>query len=267
MTLFDLLKKGGISFRSSEARDVELISLHLPKTAGSSFGEVLTRVYGKEKILFDYEDRPLDPTAQVNSDFSRWMKEKDAFIRDIPPSTRVIHGHFPIAKYAGSFASAKKIIWLREPVSRLVSHYFYWKKSPHQNHALHKAFLEKNMGLLEFAEIPIMRNILSRIFLREADISQFYFVGIQEFFEDDLSQLAAMLKWPLHSAPELNRNRESRYGDFHLDGPLLEQLTRLNLQDVEIYQTALKLRAERLRKAGNHSAVLKGRDAPGECKL
>jgi hypothetical protein len=39
--------------------DKTIISVHIPKTAGSSFKKIL-EAYFEDKILFDYEDTPIN---------------------------------------------------------------------------------------------------------------------------------------------------------------------------------------------------------------
>ena len=91
---------------------VEIISVHLPKTAGSSFRKVLQQVYTKEGVFVDeYPNHSLKTTREIWENQNRKIK--------------VIHGHFPLNKYARSFTNARKIIWLRNPVKRLISHFFY----------------------------------------------------------------------------------------------------------------------------------------------
>jgi hypothetical protein len=53
---------------------MELISVHVPKTAGTSFWKVLEQIYGKENIYADYSDKPLDPASPFNSNYGKWAK-------------------------------------------------------------------------------------------------------------------------------------------------------------------------------------------------
>ena len=54
-----------------EAR--KIISVHIPKTAGSSFLAGLQSVFG-ERLLLDYSDRPLDGTPSA-----RWRRLRTRF--------------------------------------------------------------------------------------------------------------------------------------------------------------------------------------------
>lgn len=57
------------------ASNMELISVYLPKTAGSTFKEILLQVYGTNQVILDYKPN--------------WHN-----VLNTPPEARVIHGHF-----------------------------------------------------------------------------------------------------------------------------------------------------------------------------
>ncbi|MDE5095791.1 MAG: sulfotransferase family 2 domain-containing protein, partial [Trichodesmium sp. St11_bin5] len=171
-----------ISSNLKEMKDkktgVEIISVHVPKTAGSAFTRVLFKVYSPEAVFLDYP---------YEKDYQRqFMKEGDA-------NVRVIHGHFPGSRYKHKFADAKRIIWLREPVNFLISYYCFNKVF--RRTVFYDLLQQKNFSFWEFAQIPENQNIMS-VYLRDMKLEDFFFVGIQEFFEEDLQQLKNLLFWP-----------------------------------------------------------------------
>ena len=102
-----------------------LISLHMPKTAGVSFGAALQEYFG-QRYLGDYSDFPLNtPTLERHRQaIDACLHAKDGDFKDVS----CIHGHFLPAKYLllADRRPCRFITWLREPVARLVSHYHYW---------------------------------------------------------------------------------------------------------------------------------------------
>ncbi len=79
---------------------------------------------------------------------------------------------------------------------RLISLYFFWKSLPRtEDESLHNYVQEKNLDLVEFAKIPQLRNEMSQ-YVGGRNLTDFYFVGIQGFFKDDLTNLCQMLNWP-----------------------------------------------------------------------
>jgi hypothetical protein len=153
---------------------IELISIHIPKTAGTSFRAALDNVYGKS-LATDYSSEKISN----------------------PHIYKAIHGHFPAAKYAKDFPRAKTIMWLRHPVNRIVSYYHFWKKTPRHGNPNHDFFLDNvhNMTVVDFAELPFIRNELPDWYLHDFDISRFFFVGITERYNQDLQRLAKLMKW------------------------------------------------------------------------
>ena len=210
---------------------VEIISVHVPKTAGSAFTRVLLRVYGPEAMFLDY---PYEKDYQ-----GQFMQEGDAKVK-------VIHGHFPGAKYKNKFPDAKRIIWLREPTNFLISYYCFNKVF--RRTVFYDLLQKKNLSFLEFAELPENQNIMS-VYLRDMKLEDFYFVGIQDFFEEDLEELTTLLSWQKVEVSQENNNLYSDYKaikeEVLSDRSIVDKVARLNAKDMELYQEALSLREKR----------------------
>lgn len=228
---------------------MELISIHVPKTAGVSFRRLLQRVYGERAVAFDYGDRVLDPAAPHRADPERWQREIRApFLADLSrrdPPVRVVHGHFAAGKYAGEFPGARRIVWLREPIARLVSHYCYWLELPPGANTLHRHVVENHLSLEAFAALEPLRDSISRTFLRGVDPTTLDFIGLQERFDEDLRRLAQLLNWPEGSlppsAPIENRTGGSEEMLRLLDPATVSRLRELNAADLALYRQAAHL--------------------------
>ena len=222
---------------------VEIISVHVPKTAGSAFGKVLLRVYGAEGVFLDY---PYERDYQ-----RRFMREGDV-------NVKVIHGHFSPAKYKDKFADAKRITWLREPVSFLISYYCYNKMF--RRSRFYDLIEEKNLDFWEFAQMPENQNVMS-VYLGKIKLEDFFFVGIQNFFEEDLQELRSMMSWQEITISRENNNRDSDYQrikkEVLRDESLVKKVERINGEDIEMYQEALNLREKRC--GGNRGGIQKAR--------
>lgn len=224
---------------SSLDSEVEIISVHVHKTAGGTFGRALKQVYGEMQVFPDYHGEKLETILAVLS---------------VKPQTKVIHGHFDARKYKGYFSSAKRIIWLRNPIIQFISGYFFWKSQPQKDVFFskeHKYMVENNISLLEFAEMRAKNSInpLADYYCRDVDLTDFYFVGVQEFFQDDLAELKQMLGWPDFKMEVFNQNKYPNYQELLqkalTDKSTLKKLTEITSKDLELYQTALDMRAKR----------------------
>lgn len=214
---------------------VELISVHIPKTAGTAFRQVLCEVYGCDRVLNDYPpDRIYDPATVIE------------------PKIAVIHGHFLPGKYRNLFPHAKRIVWLRNPIFRLISEYFFALNIRDYNNVFHAQLLERNLSILEYARIPAMRNFLTR-HLAGAQLQEFDFVGIQEFYDRDLVSLQKLMGWCEFVPTIKNRNRDRPYQqclqEIMNDDILIDRLARLNAADFKLYESALDIRAKRRRES------------------
>jgi hypothetical protein len=157
-----------------------LISLHLPKTAGASFYGALHSHYGNN-ILRDYDDFPINTPAPVRNKSAL----KKCILNGITAHKNVkcIHGHFlPLKNLL--CRNAKFITWIRDPIERLASHYFYWlREYDHENAPpLQKKIVEENWSLARFCLSPELRNTYNQ-FLWGFPVSRFDFIGITEYYQ------------------------------------------------------------------------------------
>lgn len=89
--------------------------------------------------------------------------------------------------------------------------------------------------------------------MRNMKLKDFYFVGIQDFFAEDLEELKTRLSWPDVKISKENNNLYSDYQkikeEILSDNGILEKVYSLNSKDTELYQEALRLREKRRREA------------------
>lgn len=210
---------------------IELISVHIPKTAGTAFRHVLTDTYGLNGVLGDY---PPDQIHQPENPISKEIK--------------VIHGHFEPSKYQDYFPKAKRIVWLRHPLFRLISEYFFAKTINDHNNVIHAQLLDRDLSILDFAKIPQMKNFLSQK-IKGMQLAEFDFVGIQEFYLQDLEEIKNIMGWNKFQPIIKNSNRYPEYQkclqEILDDAQLVDRLAKLNREDLELYREALQLRAKR----------------------
>ena len=210
---------------------VELLSVHIPKTAGTAFRHILEEVYGINNVINDY---PPDKIHQPDS--------------KIAANIKVIHGHFIPSKYQGYYPQAKRIVWLRHPIFRLISEYFFAKIIQDRENAIHAQLLNNNLNVLEFAQIPEMRNFLTQ-YIQGMRLQEFDFVGIQEFYQEDLQNLQKIMGWQ-NIQPIIKNNNcypqyEKSLQEILSNTSLINQIAKLNQEDLQLYQNALKIRAKR----------------------
>ena len=218
-----------------ELTSLELIAIHIKKTAGMSFKHLLKGEYGKEYYRMN-----------ISQDIQNRTEVFNQHLAEIPAETRVIHGHFlyadalPLYK---AFPQVPVVTWLRDPVQRVVSSYYFAKRKYSDGDQLHKTYME-HYSLLEYAEDTRFRNEMSRV-LEGSDLAGLAFVGLLEHLVEDVAYLAALLGWGAYQIPERNVNISYKAQHEPPTEAEKKEITRLNKDDVELYRLALELRKKR----------------------
>ncbi|MEM9916856.1 MAG: sulfotransferase family 2 domain-containing protein [Bacteroidota bacterium] len=235
--MFNLFK----STRSKEVVpvEIELLSVHIPKTAGTSFRNILKQVYGEQAVL------RLDISLK---DGVLRLNEQESQANALPAHTQVVHGHFSPALLRQRFdlrGDIPMITWLRHPVERVISNYFYLEKRLQeelQEEAKGLDILRKmQRSLMEYARDEVNRNRQHK-FLDGIRLSELAFVGIQEHYSDDLLALAQLFDWPAFEELHHNRTAQKRRAVSEAER---SEIAQLNALDMALYEEALNLRKKR----------------------
>jgi hypothetical protein len=224
--------------RKQGLNSVELISMHLPKAAGSSLRDMLLAHFGENDIHLDYNDNPADP---------RTMFHIDPVGFDIACSSgadleldgkRAVHGHFHPNKYM-TIGGAKRVTFLREPVSRLLSHYFFWQALPEpparSGSPLHTYMLRHRLSILEFAKLPIIQRFMTGVFFKGVDMTAFDFIGRQENFSSDFEYLSRLINLSGGTDVRINDNPTTGYQDV-VKQDVLDKLGSILAEDIDFYK-------------------------------
>lgn len=210
-----------------------VISIHVPKTAGTSFRRFLGSAYGR-RLLYDYGPaNPMTTPLIARSVYHDDVAERGAELRLASQENRVkcIHGHFAASGYHALLPDARYAFWLREPVERLISLYY-----AHQKQLKPGQEAYGSMDLLEYAQQPEMRNVQSAM-VEGIPEESILFVGISERFNESLERFAtAVGASPPAARLLLNANpAKPAIGD----PAVREEIAALNASDVELYRKAL----------------------------
>ena len=122
-----------------------IISMHAPKSGGTSFKTILNQHFGKS-LLEDYSDKPINQSTEKRNQDAEKHNSSLNFLKKATyklKGIQCIHGHFLPYKYH-KFKTDKNVYfvtWLRDPVERLISHYYHWHRVNPANPA---PLLQKN---------------------------------------------------------------------------------------------------------------------------
>lgn len=230
-----------------------LISVHLPKTAGTSFIKSLQGHFGV-LLLRDYGDLPINtPPYERNKSAlltSIQIAETDSLYR-----TECIHGHFLPLKYL--LLSIKQdvrfITWLRDPVERVLSHYYFWKRyyDPATAPRLHRRMVEEDWSVERFCLAPELQNLYGQFFWG-FPLEYFEFIGITEFYDEDLTYFSRKyLNTCLEAHTENVGTREG--GKYPIEESFRVAIEQFHAYDVGLYKKALELRQKRFANDSAHN--------------
>lgn len=211
---------------------LELISIHIPKTGGTSFRNTLQDIYGKEAVQLCYGHKKEGSKIKIN------------------PESRVLHGHISIREYDQlvenypTISSVPLITWVRNPIERVISNYYYYldavssylEPSKEKYPGLQKRITR---SLLEFARQPVNRNVQSRhIKIEWMKSKQLRFIGIMEQYDEDLNEMKEIFGW---DTPRSYKHNETK-NKYEVAPDIRSKIESLNGLDLELFHLTVSLR-------------------------
>ena len=226
-----------------------IISVHLPKTAGSSFLQALQSHFGS-RLKRDYGDYPLHESSGER--IRHALERGDEFVTNRLDETACVHGHFLPIKYRAldGVRDTTYVTWMREPVDRLISHYHYWIATyqPSTSAPLHRRVVEEEWTLEDFCMSEELRNVYAA-FLWNFPLERFAFVGVMEHFDEDLDDFALRFL-----GSRLAKHRENIRGSAATPPtPATRQrIETFHEEDVLLYHKAVELRSNRISRVSDN---------------
>lgn len=220
----------------ASATDPVLVSMHLPKTAGTSFRKSLIERFGRKMIVcyrgqaYSQADVIFEFSGPVLMDLSPDDQKKlNEYCRK--NGSRCFHGHFSLTPIWGVIDNPVYITFIREPFDRMISAFNYLRKS-RPGAADHFTF-EK------FIEHDKTKNVYQSLGLAD-HFDDMHFVGITEQFNRSLLLLEK--KFPYIgklSSERANVSDKKSFSIDDVDDSLLEKFVDYNYIDLELYDKAL----------------------------
>lgn len=223
-----------------------IIFPHIPKTSGTSIRLQLEKDSGI-RVLYDYfTDYPLSSNPSVVNarllDRKRISNEAESILSNYD----FIMGHFMADKYLSceEIGGCDLICFVRDPVERVISHYYFWKKGIEIGLRKEEEFktikllddIRNGMTLIQFARTKEMINFY-KIFFADRDISDFSFIGQTERFDDSINIINSRFGTNFISARELITRKEIYRDEIK---SCYDEIIGLNKDNYKYYEKALK---------------------------
>lgn len=229
---------------------IELLSIHIPKTGGSSFQNSLQALYGEDafqRLDFTVREKDGRPSMKATNRTPQELLDQIYLEQELPAHIRVLHGHFHYRDFTRFFAlknDTKVVTWLRDPVRRIVSNYHFliaqFEREVTHTPLSRQLFNRLLKSLPEFARHPRDTDLYND-YLQGRDLTDYDFVGIIECYQDELQRLGKTLGVQHISGFNVNRAQQEAPP---LDAQQTDVLTDLNKENLAIYNMALAIKAE-----------------------
>lgn len=219
---------------------IDLISIHIAKTGGRSFFVILKNEYGDQ----------VDPRTR-RVDFFPGKDYSSPLINRIPEHVRILHGHLHY-KHIQDIHNKHKpriIAWLREPVDRVISNYYYMISRVNEVGKDHPQYRKRKHSLIEYAHDSVP-NKMSKC-LKGIDLKDLFYFGFQETFMEDVRVLACRLQWK-KEIPRVEINTGASTDAWHtaptprasITEEMRQEIAAINNNDIVLYEYAKTLRSK-----------------------
>ncbi len=214
---------------------MELISIRIPKTASHTLEAYLHITFGEQKTVLPsldypsrYKESELYRNKQVAIDkIAKWAKEIEG--------NDYCHAHIPLWAFRGLFPGVPRIVFMRDPATRVISSFFFAKSL---------GDIPPAMGIFEYMEIPWRRNWQS--WFMDGSLVGFDFIGFTESFYEDVGLLyenVLHMECPEKQVPQ-NVAVDPVYlqvrQDLLKDRMFLRTVRKLYKEDYNLYKGAWK---------------------------
>ena len=234
-----------INYSSKIVKEPIIIFQHIPKTAGTTLRYIIQYQFPPSAIceLYGSSGSPAQRIAKLQS-LSKLQQQK----------IKIINTHVGFGLHNYLQQPSMYITFLREPVQRAVSMYYYFQKTKNPQYVelsleefvltypgvqngmtknLAGIVLQTQLGTAEANQQLVCDR--SSLEIARANLQQhFKFVGISERFDESLLLLRQILGWKIPLFDKSNTSKKPK----NIDRKVLKLIERHNELDLQLYESA-----------------------------
>lgn len=247
-----------INLDANDSKQKSLIFLHIPKAAGSTLHRIIARQYASDSIC------SIDG-LRVHESIAEFKQLPEAKRSEI----KVLKGHMRFGLHEYLPQPSTYITILRDPVERIISHYYYVRRSP--EHYLYEQVTSRNMSLKDYICSGItkeLNNSQTRLLCTKTALEtyeqgstkilesakknlqeEFAVVGLAERFDETLILLKQNFKWNLPFYIKANTTKDRPLKN-DISQETLKMIEKYNELDVELFEFVSKKFQEVINQSG-----------------
>lgn len=239
----------------SNVKQPTVIFLHIPKAAGSTLHTIFNRQYKLANVFTIDEERSIEDLKQLSA-----MQRAEI---------EVLKGHMYFGLHRLLPQPSTYITVLRDPVERVISHYYYILRNP--SNELYKQVASTDMSLKDFvlsglsleidngqtrllsstgAVVPYQQCSLEVLESAKQNVKEYFStIGFVERFDETLILLRRAFNWkmPLYTKANVTQNRPLKIG---IPKSTLDVIEAYNQLDIQLYQFAQERFEEQVYQQG-----------------
>jgi hypothetical protein len=213
-----------------------IVSIHISKTAGTSFGESL-KARIRERLFQDYGDWAAYNSAEAIAHRAVRTEQTRARRDELLKSFDVIHGHFIADKYLNLFPQTDFVAFFRDPYQQAVSSYCYLQNNPQLSHPAVRVFHDAKMSIFDYLSWDETRNPQSW-FMGSLPVESLAVVGLTEEYSRSVALFNRRFGYDLSSDFTSNVNPGRQGPEYELTPDLRKAITRFRDADLDLYRRA-----------------------------
>lgn len=218
--------------------------VHIPKTAGTSFRDSLEEIFG-DGLYCDYgADIATSPIVSDYIQNRQAFYEFGSFLSEQHKPV-CLSGHYSVKKYAPFFYIKNIMLFLRNPVQRVISNYEHMRRVDGITESLES-----------FCCNPLYMNLQSRS-LGRVPFNLIGFIGLQEYYRESLQLLSFQLGLQVKES-FLNINKERVEEKYKVDVDLRKLIGSNNQEDLVLYKRVKEIFLQRYELYSTGSVYIHG---------
>lgn len=211
----------------------QILFVHIPKTAGTSFRKAAESYLGQENVYYDYSPASVETSPKI---LEYVYEEKDMYkLKQLfqKHERLFLSGHFHVGKYMFLFDTVNVITFVRNPIDQVISHYHH-----------HCRDLNYKENFVTFIKDKRFKNMQSRM-LSAKPLELYGFIGLTEEYAKSIELINASYGIDL-KVLATNVTKDKKIVRNKIDEDILELIKKENQQDILMYEHACKIFNDRL---------------------